>query len=60
MTVSRIQRLSLTHFRSYRAASVDVRADLVVLGMVAAALAIAAVAAGLWRLREYRVILDES
>lgn len=31
MTVSRIQRLSLTHFRSYRAASVDVRNDLVVL-----------------------------
>lgn len=31
MTVSRIQRLSLTHFRNYRAASVDVRGDLVVL-----------------------------
>ena len=31
MTVSRIQRLSLTHFRSYRAATVDVRADMVVL-----------------------------
>ena len=31
MTVSRIQRLSLTHFRNYRAASVHVRSDLVVL-----------------------------
>ncbi|MFZ5733349.1 MAG: DNA replication/repair protein RecF [Pseudomonadota bacterium] len=31
MTVSRIQRLSLTHFRSYRAASVRTDADLVVL-----------------------------
>jgi DNA replication and repair protein RecF len=31
MTVSRIQRLSLTHFRSYRAASVSVERDLVVL-----------------------------
>ena len=31
MTVSRIQRLTLTHFRNYRAASVDVHGDLVVL-----------------------------
>lgn len=31
MSISRIQRLSLTHFRNYRAASVDVRGDLVVL-----------------------------
>ena len=31
MTVSRIQRLSLTHFRNYRAASIDVRGELVVL-----------------------------
>ncbi|ETR77573.1 recombinase RecF [Afipia sp. P52-10] len=31
MTVSRIQRLSLTHFRNYRAASVSVSRDLVVL-----------------------------
>ena len=31
MTVSRIQRLSLTHFRSYRAATVRTDADLVVL-----------------------------
>src|SRR6478735_2061200 len=31
MTVSRIQRLSLTQFRNYRAATVNVRGDLVVL-----------------------------
>lgn len=31
MTVSRILRLSLTHFRNYRAASVETRGDLVVL-----------------------------
>jgi DNA replication and repair protein RecF len=31
MTVSRIRRLSLTHFRSYRAASVQTQGDLVVL-----------------------------
>lgn len=31
MTVSRILRLSLTHFRSYRAASVETRGDIVVL-----------------------------
>src|ERR1044072_2363163 len=31
MSISRIQRLSLTHFRNYRAASVDVHGDLVVL-----------------------------
>jgi DNA replication and repair protein RecF len=31
MTVSRILRLSLTHFRSYRAASLEVHGDLVVL-----------------------------
>src|SRR6059058_6505146 len=31
MTPSRIHRLSLTHFRNYRAASVDVHGDVVVL-----------------------------
>ena len=31
MTPSRIQRLSLTHFRNYRAASVQARGDVVVL-----------------------------
>jgi DNA replication and repair protein RecF len=31
MTVSRIQRLSLTHFRNYRAASLTTRGDIVVL-----------------------------
>src|SRR4029079_15161896 len=31
MTASRIQRLSLTHFRNYRAASVQARGDIVVL-----------------------------
>ncbi|MBN9580822.1 MAG: DNA replication/repair protein RecF [Afipia sp.] len=31
MTVSRILRLTLTHFRNYRAASVETRADMVVL-----------------------------
>src|SRR6187402_3925321 len=31
MTPSRIQRLTLTHFRNYRAASITVRDDLVVL-----------------------------
>ena len=31
MTPSRIHRLSLTHFRNYRAASVDARGDLVAL-----------------------------
>ena len=31
MTVSRILRLSLTHFRSYRAAGVEARGDIVVL-----------------------------
>ncbi|TMK52852.1 MAG: DNA replication and repair protein RecF, partial [Alphaproteobacteria bacterium] len=31
MTVSRIQRLTLTHFRNYRAASLETRGDVVVL-----------------------------
>src|ERR1700677_4563430 len=31
MTASRIQRLSLTHFRNYRAASLQTRGDVVVL-----------------------------
>src|ERR1041385_3561377 len=31
MTASRIRRLSLTHFRNYRAASVETRGDVVVL-----------------------------
>src|SRR5947199_8328373 len=31
MITSRIQRLTLTHFRNYRAASVETRADMVVL-----------------------------
>src|SRR5450759_5210892 len=31
MTASRIHRLSLTHFRNYRAASLDTRGDMVVL-----------------------------
>src|SRR5438128_11127426 len=31
MSISRIQRLSLTHFRNYRAASVDVHGGMVVL-----------------------------
>src|ERR1700694_3894949 len=31
MTASRIHRLSLTHFRNYRAASLDTRGDVVVL-----------------------------
>ncbi|HEY0235793.1 MAG TPA: AAA family ATPase, partial [Afipia sp.] len=31
MTVSRILRLSLTHFRNYRAASLTTSADLIVL-----------------------------
>src|SRR3954471_8804373 len=31
MTPSRIRRLSLTHFRNYRAASVETRGDVVVL-----------------------------
>ena len=31
MTPSRIHRLSLTHFRNYRAATLDARGDIVVL-----------------------------
>ncbi|MEO6947004.1 MAG: AAA family ATPase, partial [Nitrobacter sp.] len=31
MTLSRIRRLNLTHFRNYRAASMTVRSDVVVL-----------------------------
>src|ERR1700740_3796241 len=32
MTASRIHRLSLTHFRNYRAASLETRGDVVVVG----------------------------